>query len=100
MAMESVGQAECRPESPHEEGPQIIGGDVGLSAACEIESIARCLRARADDSTEFEFLLRGALLRVQALAVAIAQVLGGVSKQEVAEIHQLVFGAEVGGDHA
>lgn len=65
-------------------------------AAREIASIATMLRGKTDEAGELEYLLRGAVLRVEALAEAIIfGVRSEISRKDVAESYKTVYGEEL-----
>lgn len=69
-------------------------------AAAESAAIANMLRAQDRDSGEFEFLLPGALMRIEALCAAACILQGKEDQDEIAEEYEIVFGEKLESDHA
>lgn len=65
---------------------------VATEAAYEVESIARVLQ-RLEDTDDKANLMRGALLRIEALSGVIMSVTSGIEPdRELAEMRSVVFG--------
>lgn len=67
-------------------------------AAGEISAITRMLRDQKETS-DFELLLNGALIRVEALSSVLLSLNGGDDGRLWGEMHEVVFGEMLGVAH-
>ena len=66
-------------------------------AAHEVGAIANMLRRSMDDSTDFDILLTGCLVRLDALSTALVLLAGSGAEKpaEIAEQYAIVFGEKL-----
>ena len=64
---------------------------LGFHAAGEIESMGRMLRDQ-QEKDGFEFLLHGALIRINDLTGVLLALHGGDDGRDWSEMHEVVFG--------
>lgn len=77
-------------------GLQIVRDDICRNAAREIAAIASLLRGRLEEAGDLEYLLRGSLMRVEALADAITfGVRSDIKRNEIAESYEAVYGEKL-----
>lgn len=73
-----------------------VSDTICRDAAKEIADIAGMLRGKTDEAGELEHLLRGAVLRVEALAEAISFGLRTeIARKDVADSYQAVYGEKL-----
>lgn len=69
-----------------------VTNDICYQAAQEITAVAAMLRQQRDSSMEFEYVLHGSLIRLEALGSAIVATLGTAHSDEIAENYATVYG--------
>ncbi|MBT9491498.1 MAG: hypothetical protein IV107_03950 [Paucibacter sp.] len=82
-------------------GPSLTGArDKAIYyAAAESSALANMLRKQNNDTTEFDFVLPGALMRIEALSTAVCQLLGSKEEHVIAEEYEIVFGEKLEVSH-
>jgi len=94
MATNDVKASAWRTAECHE--LKKVSDTICRDAAKEIADIADMLRGKTDEAGELEHLLRGAVLRVAALAEAITFGLRSeITRKDVAESYLAVYGEKL-----
>ncbi|HEY8876246.1 MAG TPA: hypothetical protein VIN03_01710 [Roseateles sp.] len=89
---ETTSTGTAAPAIHHGAGNPLQRHKVATEAAYEIESISRVLQ-RLEDTDDKANLLRGALLRIEALSGVIMSVTSGTEPdREIADMRDVVFG--------
>lgn len=78
------------PNTTIQDMPADLYHRLGFNAAGEIDSLVRMLKDRQEEDG-FEFLLHGALIRINHLTSVLLSLHGGDDGRDWSEMHEVVF---------